>query len=201
MQKKSTDINQAFAILGVGPGSPADQVRHAYRRLVKRWHPDQFAHNPGARADAEARLKIINQAYAVIKVYFKNHPGPATADPRKENGHHPPESDPARRFGSPFHFAGRIRTPPQPDPQPRATPRPSPQPSAGGFQEALKAASGGHKTFQQSPQSPVPPSGPTRASQRVRPPYRGRSRSTRIEPVERISRVGPVAPIDRIGDD
>jgi len=71
------------------PLSPV-RVQRAYRRMVKRWHPDQFAHEPAIHALAEERLKAINQAYAILKAYSKNQPAvrintPDNLDPIKRN--------------------------------------------------------------------------------------------------------------------
>ena len=47
-----------------------DKIHRAYRQLVKRWHPDQFAHRPEIHSRAEERLKRINQAYAILNQHF-----------------------------------------------------------------------------------------------------------------------------------
>ena len=59
----SDPISAAYAVLGVSPSASDDEVRSAYRRLVKLHHPD--AH--GGDKDAEERLKAINQAFALLK--------------------------------------------------------------------------------------------------------------------------------------
>lgn len=48
-----------------------EEIHDAYRRLVKRWHPDQFVRRPEIQSMAEERLKQINQAYSVLNEYFK----------------------------------------------------------------------------------------------------------------------------------
>ncbi|MHC5722521.1 MAG: J domain-containing protein, partial [Nostoc sp.] len=35
------DINYAYEILGLEPGASPAQVKRAYRKLVKIWHPDR----------------------------------------------------------------------------------------------------------------------------------------------------------------
>lgn len=49
--------------LGVAANATPDQVRAAYRELVRLWHPDHFASAPELRDRAERRLKAINVAY------------------------------------------------------------------------------------------------------------------------------------------
>jgi len=52
----------AYAVLGVAPGVSDAELRLAYRKLVKRHHPD---HNAGSPESA-ARFEQIQNAYAVI---------------------------------------------------------------------------------------------------------------------------------------
>src|SRR5262245_10968327 len=51
-----------YAILGVAETATDDEVKHAYRHLALRHHPDR---NPGDRR-AEERFKEVSEAYAVL---------------------------------------------------------------------------------------------------------------------------------------
>lgn len=51
-----------YKVLGVPEGASSDDIRRAYRRLARQYHPD---HNPGDRA-AEERMKDASEAYDVL---------------------------------------------------------------------------------------------------------------------------------------
>jgi curved DNA-binding protein CbpA len=65
------NINDAYSILGLKPGALPDEVKKAYRKLVKIWHPDQFPH-PQKKQEAEAQIKLINEAYNQLKSHLPN---------------------------------------------------------------------------------------------------------------------------------
>ena len=51
-----------YEVLGVKPEASADEIRKAYRKLAKQFHPDL---NPG-KPEAEARFKAISAAYDLL---------------------------------------------------------------------------------------------------------------------------------------
>ena len=53
-----------YDILKVSPNSSDEDIKRAYRMLVKKFHPDFHPHN---KKLAEMRLRIINEAYNGIK--------------------------------------------------------------------------------------------------------------------------------------
>jgi len=58
-------FSEAYEILGVREGASEDEIRRAYRDLVKKYHPDQYVNNPLSDLAAE-KLKAINEAYDVL---------------------------------------------------------------------------------------------------------------------------------------
>lgn len=63
------EVLRALRLLGVDSGSTAEEVRAAYRELVKVWHPDRFQDDPGLQTRAEEELKKINAAYDLIRAH------------------------------------------------------------------------------------------------------------------------------------
>jgi len=60
------DINHAYEILGLKAGASQVEVKQAYRKLVKIWHPDRFV-DQQQKQQAEAKIKQINAAYNTVK--------------------------------------------------------------------------------------------------------------------------------------
>jgi len=54
-----------YKVLGVSPAATADEIRSAYRELVKKYHPDLFS-TSAEKSRATEKLLRINEAYAVL---------------------------------------------------------------------------------------------------------------------------------------
>lgn len=52
-----------YEVLGVARNATPDEVKSAYRRLAKEYHPDR---NPDNRAEAEEKFKELSEAYEVL---------------------------------------------------------------------------------------------------------------------------------------
>ena len=56
------EFKDYYKVLGVAPQAKADEIKKAFRKLARKYHPDV---NTGA--DAEAKFKDVNEAYEVLK--------------------------------------------------------------------------------------------------------------------------------------
>lgn len=52
-----------YEVLGIGRDAGESEIKKAYRRMAKKYHPDANPNDPGA----EARFKEVNEAYEVLK--------------------------------------------------------------------------------------------------------------------------------------
>src|SRR5690242_18350661 len=56
------EFKDYYAILGVTPQTPIDEIKRAYRKLARQYHPDV-----SKEPDAENRFKEINEAWQVLQ--------------------------------------------------------------------------------------------------------------------------------------
>ncbi|MBE6063605.1 MAG: molecular chaperone DnaJ [Clostridium butyricum] len=54
-----------YEILGVKPGASQDEIKSAYRKLIKKYHPDQYGDNP-LKELAQEKIIEINKAYDAL---------------------------------------------------------------------------------------------------------------------------------------
>ncbi|WP_297421141.1 DnaJ domain-containing protein [Clostridium sp.] len=54
-----------YEVLGVKPGASQDEIKSAYRKLIKQYHPDQFGDNP-LKDLAQEKMIQINEAYEAL---------------------------------------------------------------------------------------------------------------------------------------
>ena len=91
-------IDDPYKVLGVSPNASDEEIKTAYRKLAKKYHPDL---NPGDQ-EAAKKMQEINAAYEQIKNPEKARPGNSYG-----NTYSSPYGNP---YGSPFggydHFGG-----------------------------------------------------------------------------------------------
>jgi molecular chaperone DnaJ len=80
----TNQIANPYAVLGVPPTASAAQVREAYRRLAKQFHPDQ-----NRDAQANERMRRINQAWETLSTPAAraSHDAASAAPPRAAQPH------------------------------------------------------------------------------------------------------------------
>ena len=61
-------MSDPYQVLGVSPSASDDEIKAAYRRLAKQYHPDRNNGSP----EAERKMMQINDAYAQIVEMRKN---------------------------------------------------------------------------------------------------------------------------------
>jgi len=65
------DIYHFYEVLGLDPNVSLNEVKQAYKDLVKVWHPDRFSHDPRLQKKAQEKLKEVNDAFEHIILFFK----------------------------------------------------------------------------------------------------------------------------------
>ena len=78
-------IDDPYKVLGVSPNASDEEIKQAYRRLAKQYHPDR---NPGDPVAAK-KMQEINAAYEQIK-----NPEKARPNPGSQGGYGPYGDDP-----------------------------------------------------------------------------------------------------------
>ena len=58
-------VNDPYEVLGVSRGASQEEIKEAYRELVKKYHPDKYQGNPLADL-AEEKLQEVNEAYDML---------------------------------------------------------------------------------------------------------------------------------------
>jgi curved DNA-binding protein CbpA len=198
------DIQACLLLLELETPLTPVGVHRAYRRMVKRWHPDQFAHQPEIHAIAEERLKKINQAYTIVNDYLEDQP-PANFNANDFR-------EPLRQ-NSPPTFSPRYRTvssrPKQPAKKQTANAQrgartPAGFASAGGHQRSnsRKPSSNFERILRDIGKTDIPSGNHHRAGARAMSrlhPGRRRSKRLHVEGFTPIIPLQPVRPVSKIG--
>lgn len=112
-------VEDDYNVLGLRPNATPAEVRAAYRRLAKKFHPDMHQHEgPRTTAANSVRFTEITEAYLRIKDgvprTFPARGAPGTRGPRTPGG--PPRPSHAPPASSPFQASSPIASPPAHEP-------------------------------------------------------------------------------------
>lgn len=91
------EFKDYYAIMGVARDATAEQIKQAYRKLARKYHPDV-----SKEKDAEARFKEVGEAYEVLR----DPPKRAAYDQLGSGPRAGEEFRPPPDFGSGFEFRG-----------------------------------------------------------------------------------------------
>jgi len=80
-------MRDPYQVLGVSPGATDDEIKTAYRKLAKQYHPDLNQDTPSA----EAKMRVLNEAYTLLM---------------KNKGHYESGGYSQRRGGNPYGGQG-----------------------------------------------------------------------------------------------
>ncbi|MDF5707788.1 MAG: dynamin family protein [Nostoc sp. S4] len=65
-QAQNDKITRAYSILELQPNASLTELKQAYRTLVKKWHPDLFVGKPELQKQAQEKMHLVNEAYAIL---------------------------------------------------------------------------------------------------------------------------------------
>ena len=78
-------MTDPYKVLGISPGASDDEVKEAYRRLARKYHPDNYVNNPLSDLATE-KMKEINEAYDEIQRQRKGGGSAGGYDPSYAGG-------------------------------------------------------------------------------------------------------------------
>jgi DnaJ-class molecular chaperone len=80
------ELRRAYQLLDVPYSTSERSIKQAYRRVLKRWHPDRYASGTPAHTEATQMMKLINEAYSQIENAPLRYYDEQTAAPRRQTG-------------------------------------------------------------------------------------------------------------------
>lgn len=101
-------IDDPYKVLGVSRDASDEEIKQAYRRLAKKYHPDL---NPGDQ-EAARRMQEVNAAYEQIKNPVQTQPGGYGYDPfgaYRQQSYAEPNEDQYQQAAQQYIRFGRFR--------------------------------------------------------------------------------------------
>ena len=94
-------MRDPYEVLGVPQGASDDEIKAAYRKLAKKYHPDLN----GGSAEAEAKMKEVNEAYTLLI----KHKGQYQSGPSGSGGSYGGGSYAGNGYGGSYGSGGQCR--------------------------------------------------------------------------------------------
>ena len=91
-------VQDPYKVLGVSPNATEEEIKSAYRDLVKKYHPDNYADSPLADL-ANEKMQEINEAYDMITKRLRN-------GSSQQSGGYYQQSGPSQQAYGPSYGAG-----------------------------------------------------------------------------------------------
>ena len=91
-------MEEWYRVLGVSPHASDEDLKRAYRDLVRVWHPDRFTGDSRLQSKAQETLKNINTAYDNVRAYRAN-PHPTPPPPQQQHEWPPTHAPPSTTSG------------------------------------------------------------------------------------------------------
>ena len=71
IDRESADIRRYYANLELPIGAPLPEVKAAYRRLMRRYHPDRHQHDPDRARAANELAQRLREAYEGLTAHLE----------------------------------------------------------------------------------------------------------------------------------
>ena len=56
-----SEMDDYYRLLGLNPGASEEEIKEAYKDLIKVWHPDRFSNDPRLKEKANEKLREIKR--------------------------------------------------------------------------------------------------------------------------------------------
>ncbi len=101
------DLTECYKILDLTPGASDEEIKRAYRILVRVWHPDRLGNDLALQKHGQEKLKQINSAYKNLCLRERNQTAhqrppetsPVKTTPFESSSSAPPSSNPKTDHG------------------------------------------------------------------------------------------------------
>ena len=99
-----SNLAEHYKVLELEYGASPEEAKQAYKDLAMVWHPDRFSDNPRLQQKAQEKLKVVNEAYANLRSYYRRERDSANKAPQQtQQPQRPPASANRSEAGGQSH--------------------------------------------------------------------------------------------------